>query len=279
MKTERARCSGCGATLKLKAGSNYITCEYCGTINIISREIPEKHSEKSLCLIKFDEGSIDLLSSLKEWAFEKISNKKDDGSFSLIYKELIYIPIYIFNVFTKTFWEGYSTRKTSLLDFMNKRTGQDRNLYWQGVFASYLDFPHTDNIKYEPDAFEKIETNELEGLNCLPIEKDFETAWEEAQNFIYWRERKRTRRFLPRLVYSETNFKLKESFLGYIPIILLKYTHKSKTYHVVYNCSTEDFNGERPKKSHFKSCLIALIVVGFVLITCVITTVIISILN
>lgn len=281
MKTETVRCQSCGAPLKVRPGTAFITCEYCGANNYFKKSLPEGEVELTVRIVRCDEDSFIFERLFENWIHHNIPQSKDRRrNYQITRKELVYIPIYVFKVFTKTFWEGYTTYKPSFFDAIHKRDGRHSEIYWQGVFAGDIDFPHAETISYDHDAFEMIKPDELSEINHINITKDFELAWEEAQDFIFNKERKGIRRHIPRFTYTETTFELKESFIGYLPLMLIEYNYQSRNYSTVFNCYTRRFKGDRPKKrvSKTKKILIPLII-GGVILACLITCVVVGLME
>ena len=272
--TEQARmqeqsCDNCGAPLKYVEGEAVITCEYCGTTNMIADSDHivrvESHFLKAP---QVDAGGA--IKVARKWlgkGFHKSSKLSDKVSFGST--EGVVLPYWIVRSKAQTYWRGQKKKTRTVGSGDNKKTitewepvsGQFSEEYTWPIYAreNSEEFWGVKNIKpgakYTfPDWGRFIlrfggsksspNTDLLAGAEALDIEKVSEMrlvngqivqerAERHARNEIERLHADRAEKKATRITDCDTTVDISGTDLVYIPLWELEYSLGSKTYRVL----------------------------------------------
>ncbi|MHA1410425.1 MAG: hypothetical protein ACTSQY_09005 [Candidatus Odinarchaeia archaeon] len=229
--TKEIRCSNCGAPLNPGEHDVIVTCNYCGSTQMIDVGKPFILSH-SLLPIKYLDNIEDVI---KSWMRKGFLKPKDLAKKAKITsKELEYLPFWIISVKTHTEYEGIFERITPA---KIKKDSFKREYNWRILGRRGTSFPIKEfDIPIEkriPFEFSKLPRN-VEILNSEIDEEEAKTLTkqqiEELQRYLILKD-------VDRIIDFKIDFDFDEVIYLHAPIWFIKYKYKNKNFEMIIDAN------------------------------------------
>lgn len=290
-------CKNCGAPIEYLEGESVLTCSYCGTATMLAG-FDKIVKVEAHFVVPAQVAKADVDSSIRKWmssGFWKAADLAEKAVFENI--EGIVLPFWIVKTKAATYWSGMNKRSKTTGSGDNKRTEtyweptsgnfeetynwtvyarEDEDEYW-GLAALnpgsksleadwggfFLGFGTGSKVSGKSDLLQNAKPFSLDTVKEMKVingQITQDRAEQRGQNDIIGLHRRQAESKVTRVTDCDTTVDVSGCSLVYLPVWLVKYKYRGKSYRMLVNGHTGDvIAGQAPVGKWDKVVMLSII--------------------